>query len=113
MAFAFLALASMFSRAFKETCIGDSPARGFAYCPLPGCGIDCNLVNAGAIALASRDMSRAPRYEPGIARLDSICDGQEFLSAEHVAQLCGVTQAAVRQAVARGSLCPGKIANQL
>lgn len=58
-------------------------------------------------------MSRAPRYEPGIARLDSICDGHEFLSADQVAALTGLTAAAVRQAVARGHLCPGKIANQL
>lgn len=42
-----------------------------------------------------------------------ICDGHEFLSAQQVAQLENVSPEVVRQAVSRGLLCPGKIANQL
>jgi hypothetical protein len=59
------------------------------------------------------DVPRKPVYRGGAAKLDSIVDGEEFLSAEQVASQCGVTTDLVYMHVRRGHLCPGKISAQM
>lgn len=46
-------------------------------------------------------------------RMDALCDGREFLSADQVAARANITTELVRQAVVRGQLCPGKVGTQL
>lgn len=57
-------------------------------------------------------MPRRPRYTGGAAKLDSIVDGVEFLSAEQVATQSGQTTDLVYLHVRQGLLCPGKIGSQ-
>jgi len=58
------------------------------------------------------DVPRRPTHRGVAAKLDSIVDGVEFLSAEQVASQCGSSTDLVYHATKRGFLCPGKIGTQ-
>jgi len=45
--------------------------------------------------------------------MNALCDGREFLSSDMVAARTGASADLIRQAVARGQLCPGKVGTQL